>query len=134
MGQYLNLPQIPKTLKIGGQITSWLKLTIDENLRTSVSTHEIAHDLCIYIQRHFSVCNGQRVQRFEFANCHQKGFPMQMYYEKLTQLWRNLVDYQQAKTMEELAEERKKDKLRQFLMGLNGTTFSLTKERSLILS
>ncbi|CAA7028849.1 unnamed protein product [Microthlaspi erraticum] len=110
-------------------VISWIKLTIDENLRSSLTTYEKAHDLWNHIKCRFAVRNGQRVQRLktELANCHQKGLAMQEYYGKLTQLWRSLADYQQAKTMEELAKEREEDKLHQFLMGLDETVYGAVK-------
>lgn len=105
------------------------KLTVDENLRSTLTTYEKAHDLWNHIKCRFAVRNGQRVQRLktELANCHQKGLAMQEYYGKLTQLWRSLADYQQAKTMEELAKEREEDKLHQFLMGLDETVYGAVK-------
>ncbi|XP_010499068.1 PREDICTED: uncharacterized protein LOC104776662 [Camelina sativa] len=110
-------------------VISWLKLTIDENLRTSLSNHENAHELWKHIKQRSSVRNGQRVQRLkaELATCTQKGLAMQDYYGKLTQLWRSLSDYQQAKTVEEIAKGREEDKLHQFLMGLDETIYGAVK-------
>ncbi|XP_010490134.1 PREDICTED: uncharacterized protein LOC104767865 [Camelina sativa] len=116
-------------------VISWLKLTIDENLRTSLSNHKNAHELWKDIKQRFSVRNGQRVQRLkaELATCNQKGLAMQDYYGKLTQLWRSLSDYQQAKTVEEIAKEREEDKLHQFLMGLDETIYGVVKSSLLSL-
>lgn len=48
---------------------------------------------------------------------------MQAYYGKLTRLWRNLVNYQRAKIVEEISKEREEDKLHQFLMSLDETIY-----------
>lgn len=110
-------------------VVSWIKLTIDEKLRTSLSQHEIASDLWTHIQRRFLVRNGQRVQRLkaELANCRQKGLAMEVYYGKLMQLWTSLADYNQAKTMTEVEKNREENKLHQFLMGLDETVYGSVK-------
>lgn len=101
-------------------VVSWMKLTIDNNLSTSMSHIDDSHELWTHIQKCFGVKNGQRVQRLktELTTCRMKGLAIETYYGKLTQLWRSLADYQHAKTMEEVHKERKEDKLHQFLMGL----------------
>ena len=110
-------------------VVSWIKLTVAPDLSSSLSHHEIAHDLWTHIQKRFSVKNGQRVQRIktELANYQQKGTAVEAYYGRLTKLWSSLADFQQAKTAEEIAREREEDKLHQFLMGLDETLFGAVK-------
>ncbi|XP_010484894.1 PREDICTED: uncharacterized protein LOC104763183 [Camelina sativa] len=110
-------------------VVSWIKLTIDENLSSSLSHTDDSHELWEHIQKRFGVKNGQRVQRLkmDLANCRQKGLAIEAHYGKLTQLWRNLADYQRAKTMEEVRREREEDKLHQFLMGLDETVYGSVK-------
>ncbi|KAG7598819.1 F-box associated interaction domain [Arabidopsis suecica] len=110
-------------------VVSWIKLTVAPDLSSSLSHHEIAHDLWTHIQKRFSVKNGQRVQRIkmELANCQQKGTAVEAYYGRLTKLWSSLADFQRAKTAEEIAREREEDKLHQFLMGLDETVFGAVK-------
>ncbi|XP_020869010.1 uncharacterized protein LOC110224991 [Arabidopsis lyrata subsp. lyrata] len=110
-------------------VVSWIKLTVAPDLSSSLSHHEVAHDLWTHIQKRFSVKNGQRVQRLktELANCQQKGVAVEAYYGKLTKLWTSLSDFQRAKTVEEIAKEREEDKLHQFLMGLDETLFGAVK-------
>ncbi|KAG7585027.1 GAG-pre-integrase domain [Arabidopsis thaliana x Arabidopsis arenosa] len=110
-------------------VVSWIKLTIDESLSSSLSHTDDSHELWTHIQKRFGVKNGQRVQRLktELANCRQKGLAIEAYYGKLTQLWRSLADYQQAKTMEEIRKEREEDKLHQFLMGLDDSLYGPIK-------
>lgn len=114
-------------------LVSWIKLTIEEKLTSSLSHINDSHELWIHIQKRFGVKNGQRVQRLksELANCRQKGFAIEAYYGKLTQLWASLADYQKAKTMEEVRKEREEDKLHQFLMGLDDTLYGAVKSNLL---
>lgn len=110
-------------------VVSWIKLTVAPDLSSSLSHHEIAHDLWTHIRKRFSVKNGQRVQRIktELENSQQKGTAVEAYYGRLTKLWTSLTDFQRAKTSEEIAREREEDKLHQFLMGLDETLFGAVK-------
>lgn len=110
-------------------VVSWMKLTLDDNISTSMSHIDDSHELWTHIQKRFGVKNGQRVQRLktELANCRQKGLAIESYYGKLSQLWRSLADYQQAKTMEDVRKEREEDKLHQFLMGLDESVYGSVK-------
>ncbi|CAL9239421.1 unnamed protein product [Arabidopsis halleri] len=114
-------------------VISWIRLTIDESLSSSLSHINDSNELWIHIQKRFGVKNGQRVQRLktELANCRQKGLAIEAYYGKLTQLWGSLADYQRAKTMEEVRKEREEDKLHQFLMGLDDTLYGAVKSNLL---
>lgn len=102
---------------------------IDDNLSTSMSHIVESYELWTHIQKCFGVKNGQRVQHLktELATCRQKGLDVVAYYGKLTQLWRSLDEYQQAKAIEELCKEREEDRLHQFLMGLDETEYGAVK-------
>ncbi|XP_023642613.1 uncharacterized protein LOC111831695 [Capsella rubella] len=108
---------------------SWMKLTIDDSISTSTSHLADSHELWTHLQKRFGTKNGQRIQRLktELATCRQKGLAIETYYGKLSQLWRSLADYQQAKTMEEVRKEREEDKLHQFLMGLDESVYGSVK-------
>ncbi|KAG7567306.1 Reverse transcriptase RNA-dependent DNA polymerase [Arabidopsis thaliana x Arabidopsis arenosa] len=110
-------------------VVSWMKLTIHESISTSLSHLDDSYELWTHIQKRFGVKNGQRIQRLktELATCRQKGTPIETYYGKLSQLWRSLADYQQAKTMDEVRKEREEDKLHQFLMGLDESVYGAVK-------
>lgn len=114
-------------------VVSWIKLTIDEKLSSSLSYSDNAHKLWTHIQKRFAVKNGQRVQRLksELANCRQNGVPIETYYGQLTKLWTSLADYQQGKTIEDIIKEREEDKLHQFLMGLDESLYSSVKSNLL---
>lgn len=77
-------------------VVSWIKLTIAEPLRSSISHNDDSHKLWLHIQQRFSVKNGKRVQRLktELANCLKKRLAIEAYYGKLTKLWCSLSDYQ----------------------------------------
>lgn len=94
-------------------VVSWIKLTVAPDLSSSLSHHEIAHDLWTHIQKRLSMKNGQRVQRLkaELAICQLKGTAVEAYYGKLTKIWTSLADFQRGKTVEEIAREREEDKL-----------------------
>ena len=108
---------------------SWIKLTIEESLCSTLSHSDDASSLWMQIQRRFAMKNGQRVQRLktELANCRQQGTPIETYFGKLTKLWTKLTDYQQAKAMEDIAREREEDKLHQFLMGIDNSLYGAVK-------
>lgn len=110
-------------------VVSWIKLTIDESLCSTLSHSDEASSLWTQIQKRFAMKNGQRVQRLktELANCRQQGTPIETYFGKLTKLWTSLADYQQAKTMEDIAREREEDKLHQFLMGIDDSLYGAVK-------
>lgn len=110
-------------------VVSWIKLTIEESLCSTLSHSEDASSLWTQIQRRFAMKNGQRVQRLktELANCRQQGTAIEAYYGKLTKLWTSLADYQQAKTIEELEKQREEDKLHQFLMGIDDSLYGTVK-------
>ncbi|KAL1217761.1 hypothetical protein V5N11_013352 [Cardamine amara subsp. amara] len=60
-------------------VVSWIKLTIDESLSSSLSHTNESHELWTHIQKRFGVENGQHVQclKAEPANCSQKGFAIE---------------------------------------------------------
>ncbi|CAL9242443.1 unnamed protein product [Arabidopsis halleri] len=55
-------------------VISWIHLTIDESLTSSLSHINDSNELWIHVQKRFGVKNGQCVQRLktELANCRQK--------------------------------------------------------------
>ena len=63
-------------------VVSWMKLTIDENISTTMSHIDDSHELWTHIHKRFGVKNGQRVQRLktDLANCRQKETAIETYY------------------------------------------------------
>lgn len=93
-------------------VVSWIKLTIDESLCSTLSHSDDASSLWTQIQKRFEMKNRQRVQRLK---------------TELAKLWTNLADYQQAKTIKDITREREEDKLHQFLMGIDDSLYGAVK-------
>ena len=52
---------------------------------------------------------------------------MEAYYGILTKLWTSLADFQRTKKAVKIEKEQEEDKLHQFLMGLDESTFGAVK-------
>ncbi|CAA7029627.1 unnamed protein product [Microthlaspi erraticum] len=119
-------------------VVSWIKLTIDPPLRTSISHRDVAYDLWEAIKKQFSVKNGQRVQRLkvELVTCRQRGSTIEEYYGKMMSLWTSLADHRQAKNCGcplgyDLEKEREEDRLHEFFMGIDESVYSAVKSNLL---
>lgn len=114
-------------------IGSWIKVTIDPQVRSNIANHDVACYLWEHIKKCFSVKNGQRVQRLkaELVTTRQKGLPIEAYCGKMMTLWTALTDFRQAKSGADLERERKEDKLHEFLMRLDETTYRSVKSNIL---
>lgn len=119
-------------------VVSWIKLTIDPPLRTSISHRDVACDLWEAIKKRFSVKNGQRVQRLkvELVTYRQRGSTIEEYYGKMMSLWTSLADHRQAKNCGcplgyDLEKEREEDRLHEFLMGIDESVYGAVKSNLL---
>ncbi|KAG7543542.1 Integrase catalytic core [Arabidopsis thaliana x Arabidopsis arenosa] len=76
-------------------LVSWIKMTIDPTLRTSISHRDVAKDLWDNLKKRFSVTNGPRIQQLksELACCKQRGLAIEAYYGKLNRIWDNMAQY-----------------------------------------
>lgn len=115
-------------------VVSWIKLTIDPAVRSTISHCDVAFELWEHIKKRFSVKNGQRIQRLksELVMCKQRGLAIEAYYGKLMQVWTSLDDYRHTKNCgcpqgDDLEKERAEEKLHQFLMGLDESVFGSVK-------
>ncbi|CAA7040888.1 unnamed protein product [Microthlaspi erraticum] len=115
-------------------VVSWLKLTIDPVLRSTISHHDVAHDLWEHIKQRFSLKNGQKIQRLkaELAVCRQRGLALEAYYGKLMKIWTTLDDYRHTTNCgcpqgHDLEKERADEKLHQFLLGIDELVFGAAK-------
>ncbi|KAL9299401.1 putative retrotransposon gag domain, retrotransposon Copia-like protein [Arabidopsis thaliana] len=76
-------------------LVSWIKMSIDSSLRSSISHRDVAKDLWDNLKKRFSVTNGPRIQQLkaELACCKQRGLAIEAYYGKLNQIWDNMAHY-----------------------------------------
>lgn len=114
-------------------VVSWIKLTIDANVRSNLSHHDVAHNLWEHIQKRFSVKNGSKIQRIktEIATAQQKGQSIEAHFGYLNKLWTTLTDFRPLKRCKcgsckcdlnlQLAQERDEDRVHEFVRGLDET-------------
>lgn len=112
-------------------VVSWMKLTIDANVRTNLSHHDVARSLWEHIQKRFSVKNGSKIQRIktEIATAQQRGQPIEAHFGYLNKLWTTLTDYRPMKRCKcgsctcdlnlALEQERDEDRVHEFVRGLD---------------
>lgn len=112
-------------------VVSWIKLTIDASLRTTLHTVDVGQDLWEHIQKRFSVKNGAKIGRVkaELAVARQNGRSVEAYFGYMTQLWTTLGDYRRPKTCKcglctcdlsvEIAKEIEEDRVYEFVRGLD---------------
>ena len=91
------------------------------------------------IKERFSVVNGPRIQQLkaELADCKQQGMSMVAYYGKLKTLWDELANYEQilqctcrgckCDVASKLEKRREEEKVHQFLMGLDDTSYGTVR-------
>ena len=124
-------PDLEDWWTIQALLVSWIKMTIDPMLRSTISHRDVAKDLWDYLKKRFAVINGARIQQIkaELACCKQRGIAIEAYYGKLTQIWDSLASYRPIRTCKcglctcDLATaqetDREEDKVHQFLCGLD---------------
>ncbi|KAL9818192.1 putative retrotransposon gag domain, retrotransposon Copia-like protein [Arabidopsis thaliana] len=76
-------------------LVSWIKMSIDPSLRSSISHRDVAKDLWDTLKKRFSVTNGPRIQQLksELACCKQRGLAIEAYFGKLNRIWDNMAHY-----------------------------------------
>ena len=124
-------------------LVSWIRNTIEPSLRSTVSHMEVAHDLWKDIEERFSIVNGPRIQQLkaELADCKQKGSTIVTYFGRLKKLWEELANYEQIPTCKcglctcnigvVLEKKREEERVHQFLMGLDDTTYATVRSNVL---
>nr|GMD14348.1 retrovirus-related Pol polyprotein from transposon TNT 1-94 [Ipomoea batatas] len=124
-------------------LVSWIRNTIDSDLRTTISHMENAKDLWDDIKERFSVANGPRIQQIktELSECKQHGMSIVAYYGKLKALWDDLANYDQIPTClcagckcdisTKLERRREDEKVHQFLMGLDEASYGTVRTNML---
>ena len=81
-------PDLEDWWTIQALLVSWIKMTIDPSLRSTISHRDVAKDLWDHLKKRFVVMNGARIQQIqaELACCNQRGAAIEAYYGKLTQI------------------------------------------------
>ncbi|KAL9808838.1 hypothetical protein AtNW77_Chr00c003g0323771 [Arabidopsis thaliana] len=112
-------------------LVSWIKMTIDPSMRSTISHKDVAKDLWDHLKKRFGVMNGARIQQIQagLACCKQRGAAIEAYYGKLTQMWDSLASYRPIRACKyglctcDLATAQEadleEDKVHQFLCGLD---------------
>nr|GMD68582.1 retrovirus-related Pol polyprotein from transposon TNT 1-94 [Ipomoea batatas] len=128
---------------VQSMLVSWIRNTIDSDLRTTISHMENAKDLWDDIKERFSVANGPRIQQIktELSDCKQRGMSIVAYYGKLKALWDDLANYDQIPTClcagckcdisTKLERRREEEKVHQFLMGLDEASYGTVRTNML---
>ena len=133
-------------LAMNAMLVGWIFNTIDPSLRSSLSYLENVKDLWDDLKERFSIGNDVRIHQLktDIANCKQYGQNVAAYYGKLKTMWEALASYMKNPTCscagctcdaaQELAQEREKEKVHQFLMGLDDAIFGTVRSNILSMS
>ena len=116
-------------------LVGWLIQSIDPTLRSSVTYFDTVHELWLDLKQRFTVSNGPRKLqlRSQLAGHRQDGQTVTAYYASLKKIWDELRNYSpprlcicekcKCKINEFLKAERDEERIHQFLLGLDDTTF-----------
>ena len=80
-------------------IVGWIKQTIEQKIRSSISNREISKDLWDIIKKRYSIKSGARLQQLwkALANCKQDGSTIDDYFGRLTKIWDGISDCMTSK-------------------------------------
>ncbi|KAJ0031329.1 hypothetical protein Pint_14443 [Pistacia integerrima] len=114
---------------VNSMLVSWILNTIEPTLRSTITYMEIAKELWNDIKKWFSVGNGPRIQQLKTE--------LASYYGKLKMIWEELGNYEQNPMCRcggckcnigtELDKRREEERLHQFLMGLDDSTYGTVR-------
>ena len=128
---------------VNSMLISWILNTIEPTLRSTITYREVAKELWDDIKERFSAGNGPRIHQLksELAECKQRGITVMSYYGKLKMIWEELGNYEQYPTCRcggcacnigvELDQRREEERLHQFLMGLDDSTYGTVRSNIL---
>ena len=113
-------------IKCNSMVLSWIFNSLHPTLHDSVAFFMTAEELWKDLEERFSQGNASRIHQLktEMMNTLQRGMTVSAYYTKLKGIWDELSTYSQippctCDSAKALAAEREKEKVHQFLMGLN---------------
>ena len=107
-------------------ILSWLLTSVDSDLADGVVYAETAREIWLDFEDRFSQGNAPRIFQIQkMISSHSQGtMSVSLYYTKLKALWDELASYNLSATcscggMKTYNEQKDRDHIMQFLMGLN---------------
>ncbi|XP_073280573.1 uncharacterized protein [Primulina huaijiensis] len=136
-------PELEDWWTVQSMLVSWIRNTIESDLRSTISHMENAKDLWEDIEERFHIANGPRIQQIktELNECKQHGLSMVVYYGKMKALWDELANYDQiptctctgckCKLSAKLEKRREEEKVHQFLMGLDEGSYGTVRSNLL---
>ncbi|XP_075475891.1 uncharacterized protein LOC142514866 [Primulina tabacum] len=136
-------PELEDWWTVQSMLVSWIRNTIEPDLRSTISHMENAKDLWEDIEERFHIANGPRIQQIktELNECKQHGLSMVVYYGKMKALWDELANYDQiptctctgckCKLSAKLEKRREQEKVHQFLMGLDEGSYGTVRSNLL---
>lgn len=117
-------------LTVNSMLVGWIRASIEPKVRSTVTYITDAHQLWEDLKQRFSVGNTVRVHQLkaQLASCRQDGQTVLEYFGKLSALWEELQVYQPVHVCScgaaaAIAKEREKERIHQFVMGLDDSRF-----------
>nr|CAD1817794.1 unnamed protein product [Ananas comosus var. bracteatus] len=118
-------PDVHAWEKCNSMIISWLFNSLAKELHDSVAYAETAREMWIDLEERFSQGNAPRVHQIkrDLSLLQQDGLSIATYFTKMKALWDELSMYStipkcSCGAAKEFVQEREKEKVHQFLMGL----------------
>ncbi|XP_010278082.1 PREDICTED: uncharacterized protein LOC104612388 [Nelumbo nucifera] len=120
---------------VNSMLVAWIFNTIEPGLRSTISYMETAKELWEDLRVWFAIGNDLRIHQLKsnLANCKQEGMTVSAYYGKMKTMWEELAGYVKNPQCTcggckcgaaiELTLEREKEKIHQFLMGLDSAVY-----------
>lgn len=123
-------PNFENWKSVNSMIVGWIRSSIEPKVKSTVTFVSNAHQLWEDLKERFSVGNEVRVHQIkgELASCRQDGQSVLDYYGRLCTLWDELRVYCplpvcSCGAQSVYAKDREKEKVHQFLLGLDDARF-----------
>ncbi|CAL2228141.1 unnamed protein product [Prunus armeniaca] len=120
--------KFPLWQRCNDMVLSWILHSLHPDIASNVLYAKTAAAVWTDLRDRFSQSNDSRIYqiRQEIVECQQGQQTISIYYTKLKALWDELASYQEpfscdCEGMKNLAEREEKERVMQFLMGLNDT-------------
>ncbi|CAH9089489.1 unnamed protein product [Cuscuta europaea] len=120
---------------VNSMLVGWLMTSIDSSLRTTIAYMDSAQDLWEDVKLRFEVADGVRFHKLKEAiqSCRQGDQTVTEYFGRLRMLWDDFDGYRtipkckcggcKCDLEKQFMAAVEKEKVHEFLMGLNGATF-----------